>query len=224
MTADAPSPGAQARVRHPVFARVFELLSAGVERTEQVEHRRELLAGLSGRVVEVGAGNGLNLRHYPASVSELVAVEPEPYLRARLAEAAGRSPVAVRVVDGVAEALPLDDASMDAGVVSLVLCSVPDQGRALAELIRVIRPGGELRFYEHVRARDPRLARVQRAADAIWPYLGGGCRPTRETAAAIERAGFRIERCRRFSFRPCFLTAPVAPHVLGIARRPACAA
>ena len=194
-----------------------------MEGTEQVEHRRELLAGLAGRVVEVGAGNGLNLRHYPASVSEVVAVEPEPYLRARLREAAARAPAPVRVVDGLAEALPLDDASMDAGVVSLVLCSVPDQGRALAEIMRVVRAGGELRFYEHVGARDPRLARVQRAADVIWPHLGGGCHPTRETVAAIEDAGFAIERCRRFSFRPCLLTAPVAPHVLGIARRPASA-
>ncbi len=174
-------------------------------------------------MVEVGAGNGLNFGHYPATVGEVVAVEPEPYLRERARAAAARAPVAVRVVDGLAEALPLDGASVDAGVVSLVLCSVLDQGRALAELVRVIRPGGELRFYEHVVARDPRLARIQRAADAIWPRLGGGCHPNRETAAAIERAGFRVERCRRFSFRPCLLAAPVAPHVLGIARRPASA-
>lgn len=114
------------------------------------EHRDELLAGLTGRVIEVGAGNGLNFRHYPTSVTEVVAIEPEPYLRERAQASAKASPVTVTVVDGTADQLPADDASFDAGVASLVLCSVDDQATALGELRRVIRPGGELRFYEHV--------------------------------------------------------------------------
>jgi ubiquinone/menaquinone biosynthesis C-methylase UbiE len=137
-------------VRNPLFARICTRLSAKGEQRGAAEHRKRLLAGLSGRVVEVGAGNGLNFWHYPNTVSEVVAVEPEPYLRDRAEEAARKVLVAVSVTDGVADALPLADASVETGVASLVLCTVPDQEGALAELRRVIRPGGELRFYEHV--------------------------------------------------------------------------
>jgi ubiquinone/menaquinone biosynthesis C-methylase UbiE len=207
-------------VHHPIFARVFERLSAKEEELGQADHRREALAGLSGRVIEVGAGNGLNFRHYPDGVSEVVAVEPEPYLRRRAEETAGAAEVAVRVVDGLGDRLPFEDGSFDAGVASLVLCTIPDQQAALAELFRVIRPGGELRFYEHVRANQPRLARIQDIATPIWKIVGGGCHPNRDTAAAIERAGFSIETCRRFPFRPCFVCAPVAPRILGRALRP----
>jgi SAM-dependent methyltransferase len=204
--------------RHPVFARLFAW-SVRRESREQRAHRRELVAGLAGRVLELGAGNGRNLGLYGPAVTEVVAVEPEPYLRARAAEAAARAAVPVRVVDGVADALPAVDGSCDAAVVSLVLCSVPDQARALAELRRVLRPGGELRFYEHVVARDPRLRRRQELLDAtVWPRLGGGCRITRDTGTAIEAAGFTIERCRRLSVMPLRILAPVAPHLLGVAR------
>jgi ubiquinone/menaquinone biosynthesis C-methylase UbiE len=209
-----------AEVRHPIFARVYDRLSRmGAEQGED-EHREELVQGLSGRVVEVGAGNGLNFKRYPPEVSEVVAVEPEDYLRARAEEEAAAAPVTVRVVEGLADQLPLEDGSADAVVVSLVLCSVPDQSRALAEAARVLRPGGELRFYEHVLAKDPKLARFQRRVAPIWRRLGGGCNTNRETGEAIERAGFRIERCRRFPFSPSFITAPVSPHILGVARKP----
>jgi ubiquinone/menaquinone biosynthesis C-methylase UbiE len=107
-----------------------------------IDHRRKLLAGLAGRVLEVGAGNGLNFAHYPPAVTEVLAVEPEPYLSGLAQAAAAQAPVPVRVVDGTADALPTPDASMDGAVASLVLCSVPNQARALAELDRVLRPGG----------------------------------------------------------------------------------
>jgi SAM-dependent methyltransferase len=207
-------------VKHPVFARVFDRLSAREEELGQADHRREALAGLSGRVIEVGAGNGLNFKHYPDDVSEVVAVEPEPYLRRRAEEAAGAAAVPVRVVDGLGDRLSYEDGAFDAGVASLVLCTIPDQHAALAELFRVIRAGGELRFYEHVRANQPSLARIQDIAAPIWRLLGGGCHPNRDTAAAIEQAGFSIETCRRFPFRPCFVCAPVAPRILGTALRP----
>jgi len=206
-------------VRHPLFARVYARLGARAEDAGQAAHRVELLAGLSGRVVEVGAGDGLNFRHYPGGVEEVVAVEPESFLRERAERAARDAPVRVTVLDGVADALPLDDGSVGAGVCSLVLCSVPSQATALAELRRVLRAGGELRFYEHVRARSARFARFQRAVDTVWPLVSGGCHTHRDTPRTIERAGFEIERCRRFPFRPCPLVAPVAPHVLGRARR-----
>jgi ubiquinone/menaquinone biosynthesis C-methylase UbiE len=210
---------AGASARHPIFARIYDRVSAQAEDAGQREHRRELLAGLSGRVVEVGAGNGLNFAQYPSTVDEVLAIEPEPFLRERAREAAVDAPVAVRVLDGVADRLPLGDASVDAGVFSLVLCSVPSQSAALAELRRVLRPGGELRFYEHVRAHRPGFARLQRAADLVWPHVAGGCHTNRDTPRAIEAAGFEIEACGRFSFRPSAVIAPVTPHVIGRARR-----
>jgi ubiquinone/menaquinone biosynthesis C-methylase UbiE len=207
-----------AAVRHPLFARLYAALSPCAEHQGQGEHRRELLAGLSGRVVEVGAGNGLNFAHYPSGVTEVVAVEPEGYLRGKAEEAAAMAGVRITVVDGMADHLPLEDASADAAVASLVLCSVPDQGAALAELRRVLRPGGELRFYEHVISRHPRKAAIQRRLDewGIWPRMVGGCHLTRDTGAAIEAAGFTLERCRRLAFPPGRLGIP---HLLGVARR-----
>lgn len=185
------------------------------------ERRRDTLAGLSGRVVEVGAGHGLNFPLYPRSVSELVAVEPEPYLRRLASEAARKAPIPVRVVDGVAEEVPLESGSADAAVASLVLCHVRDLERAAAELFRVVRPGGELRFHEHVRSSKPGFARLQRAADALgWHRVNGGCHVSRETRSAIEAAGFRIEECRELRFRPFSLDYLSDPLIVGRARRP----
>lgn len=205
---------------HPVFARVYAKVVEVSERRGGSEHRRKLLAGLSGRIVEVGAGSGANFRYYPSSVGQVVAVEPERYLRERAQRAATHVPAAVSVEDGGAERLPGEPGSFDAGVVALVLCTVPDQQAALAELYRVIRPGGELRFYEHVLAHPKWEARFQRLADAtFWPHVAGGCHLARDTTAAIEHAGFQIETCERFSFSPASFL-PSDPHVLGRARRP----
>jgi ubiquinone/menaquinone biosynthesis C-methylase UbiE len=204
-------------VKHPLFARAYARIAAHEDARGGFENRQELLAGLSGRVVEVGAGIGSNFAHYPPAVTEVVAVEPEPYLRARAEAAAADAPVAVRVVDGVADRLPLEDESFDAGVASLVLCTVPDQGAALGELRRVIKPGGELRFYEHVISNRESRRRVQRFMDAtLWPRIAGGCHMTRDTRAAMEQAGFMIQRSRRFPFPP---GAFGIPHILGSARR-----
>jgi len=204
---------------HPVFARVYARVAEMSERRGGAEHRRKLLTGLQGRVVEVGAGSGANFQHYPSSVSEVVAVEPEHYLRERAEHAASKAPVSVSVAQGGANYLPGEAQSFDAGVVALVLCTVPDQQSALAELHRVIRPGGELRFYEHVLAHSRWEARFQRFADAtFWPRVAGGCHLGRDTTAAIERAGFQIETFERFRYSPApFL--PSDPHVLGVARR-----
>jgi ubiquinone/menaquinone biosynthesis C-methylase UbiE len=218
LTQPAPS-SEQDAVHHPRFARLYERFSVQADARGGAAHRDRLLSAIRGRVVEVGAGNGLNFAHYPDSVSEVVAVEPEPYLRERAEQEAANAPVAVRVVPGVADALPLEDGSFDAGVASLVLCTVPDQERALAELYRVIRPGGELRFYEHVRSHGPLTGRVQQAADLIWPHVAGGCHMARDTASAIERAGFAIDSHERFGFRPSWSSPPI-PHIIGIARRP----
>ena len=206
-------------VHHPIFARLFAWGASNAP-AEQLEHRRRVLEGLSGRVIEVGAGNGLNFPHYPATVTEVLAVEPEAYLRGKAEEAAAKASVPVRVVDGVADSLPAEAGSFDAGVASLVLCSVPDPAVALAELRRVIRPGGELRFYEHVRAKDARHARSQDRINRLWPHFSGGCHPNRDTPASIEAAGFEIESCDRFKFKPVVGMKAIEPHVIGVARRP----
>jgi ubiquinone/menaquinone biosynthesis C-methylase UbiE len=207
-------------VHHPVFARLFDRMAAKTEDQGAAEHRDQLLAGLGGRVIEVGVGNGLNFPHYPATVTEVLAIEPEEYLRTKAERVAAEAPVPIRVVDGLADRLPAEDASYDAAVVSLVLCSVPDQAEALAEIRRVLRPGGELRFYEHVLSDQQKLARLQNAVAWFWPLIGGGCHPNRETVAAIERSGFEIARCECFPFRPSLVMAPVAPHVIGTATTP----
>lgn len=212
----------EATVHNPIFARwILPRVNTNHDARGGAEHRRELLAGLSGRVIEVGAGMGSNFGHYPRSVKELVATEPESYLRSLATRAAATASIPVRVVDGLGESLPMDDGSFDAGVASALLCTVADPARVLSELFRVIRPGGELRFYEHVRASSLGLALIQRIVDAtVWPRLGGGCHTGRDTRSAIERTGFVIERCREFMFRPCALLFPSAPYILGVARRP----
>lgn len=206
-------------VHHPLFARLWSVMSRH-EPAEIRRHRDELLAGLWGRVLELGAGAGSNFAHYPATVDEVVAVEPEPYLRERARAAAVRADVRIDVVDGIADRLPAGDASFDFAVACLVLCTVPDQARALAELRRVLRPGGELRYYEHVRSDRPLVALSQRAVDrTFWPRAFGGCHTARDTTAAIEAAGFELEDQRRMWVNPVPVAFPVASHAIGRARR-----
>ena len=194
-------------------------MAPAIERQGAGDHRARLLADLVGRVLEVGAGTGSNFPHYPDAVTEVVAVEPEPRLRGQAEQAARSTTVPVAVVDGVADRLPADDSSVDAVVTTLVLCSVPDQASALAEIRRVLRPGGRLFFWEHVRADSTGLARVQRVLDAtIWPAVGGGCHTGRDTMSAIAAAGFAVERLERFRFPESGPAMPASPHVLGTAR------
>ncbi|MGH2712894.1 MAG: class I SAM-dependent methyltransferase [Thermoleophilaceae bacterium] len=204
-------------VRHPIFARFFDRLSRLMER-EIGQHRQELLAGLSGRVVEIGAGNGMNFQHYPHTVEEVVALEPETFLRHKADQAARDAPVQISLRDGLADPLPLESDSFDGAVASLVLCTVPDPRRALGELRRVLKPGGELRFLEHVRSDRPRKASIQERLDrsGIWPRVGGGCHCARDTLAAIEAAGFHIDQVQSLDFGPSWVVTN--PHVLGIAR------
>jgi ubiquinone/menaquinone biosynthesis C-methylase UbiE len=205
--------------RHPMFARLWTRMTAKGESDEAIEHRTEMLEDLVGEVVEVGAGNGLNFAHYPPSVTRLLAVEPEPILREGAEKAAAaQASIPIEVVDGVAERIPAEDDSFDAGVACLMLCTV-DARAALAELRRVIKPGGELRFYEHVVSESERVARFQGVADHLWTRVAGGCHLTRDTTGAIEQAGFEIEICRRFAFSP--MPGPGLPHILGRARVPA---
>jgi ubiquinone/menaquinone biosynthesis C-methylase UbiE len=206
-------------IARPRFARMYLRSASNAEERGATDHRRRLLEGLSGTVLEVGAGHGLNFPHYPPEVTEVIAVEPEPTLRSQAETAAESASVPVRVLAGVADELPLEDAGADAVVASLVLCSVPDQQRALAEIRRVLRPGGELRFYEHVipRCQPKRLLLQVVDRSGIWPAIAGGCHPARDTTEAIMQAGFDIEEIERFGFAAQRFE-PLIPHILGTAR------
>ncbi|MFG1627172.1 class I SAM-dependent methyltransferase [Kribbella sp. NPDC049227] len=208
------------RGSHPVFARIYARVRPGLDEHGVAGHRKRLLDGLAGEIVEIGAGDGGNFAHYPAEVTRVIAVEPEPYLRSKAERQAALAKVRVEVVTGTAERLPLADGSVDAVVTSLVLCSVPDQEVALAEAFRALRPGGELRFYEHVAAAPGRMETVQKVLDAtIYPRVSGGCHLHRDTAAAIATAGFTITELDHFKFPPTG-SNPAAPHILGRAVRP----
>nr|WP_320784662.1 class I SAM-dependent methyltransferase [Streptomyces sp. CRN 30] len=176
---------------------------------------------LSGRVIEIGAGNGLDFARCPATVSEVVAIEPERLLRPSAVNAAFRADVPVDVVPGAAEALPVKSEAFDAAVVSLVLCSVRDLRRSLAEIRRVLRPGGTLRFFEHG-VGGGRVTRVtQRVADAtVWPLRLGGCHSARDPIGLMRDAGLEVGPYRHLVVPPAGPRVPSSHHVLGAARRP----
>lgn len=203
---------------HPVFARCYGVLAALAERGELGRRRRRLLERAEGTVVEVGAGTGENFKHYGVAVHRIVATEPDPTmlrLAGRRRRAAGQ---ATHLVGATGERIPLRAGSADTIVVTLVLCSVADPAAVLAETRRVLRPGGRLLFMEHVRASDDEgLARWQDRLAGPWSRLAGGCRPNRDTLAAIETAGFDVEAVEVYDLRPG--VPLVRPHVEGAARR-----
>jgi SAM-dependent methyltransferase len=205
------------REGHPVFAWVYACLAPRQDARGTVEHRRRLLATATGRAIELGAGTGLNLPHYPPAVTDVLALEPDPHMFRRLVDAMPTASVPVAVGRMPAAPLELGDGSADTIVCSLVLCSVPDQAAALAEARRVLVPGGRLLFFEHVRATDARLARWQDRLERPWGWGAGGCHPNRDTVAAIEAAGFTVEDLDRWDERGGGLAKP---HVLGRASRP----
>jgi SAM-dependent methyltransferase len=182
--------------------------------------RRENLAGLSGRVLEVGAGTGTNFAYYPATVDQVVAVEPEPYLlvHARDAAAAAAVPVSVKAqtVEMFSDAQPFD-----AVVCSLVLCTVEDAESVVQQLFSTLKPGGELRYMEHIASAGWR-GHIQRAADAtLWPRLFGNCHTHRDTEDTLKAAGFRLDTARRDWMLPKWLPLPSAEFTLGRAVKPA---
>jgi ubiquinone/menaquinone biosynthesis C-methylase UbiE len=182
--------------------------------------RDDLLGGLGGEVIEVGAGTGASLAHYGPAVTRIVLCEPERHMRRRLEARVAASPraSAVTVVDAPAAVLPFPDSSFDAVVTMLVLCSVADLGAALAEMRRVLRPGGRLVFLEHVAAdASPKRLAWQRRVEPFWRICAGNCHLTRRTDEAIRDAGFAIETMERESIRKAMPL--VRPSIRGVARR-----
>jgi ubiquinone/menaquinone biosynthesis C-methylase UbiE len=178
-------------VRDRIFAALYDPLGARWEKRYGAELRRKLLADARGRVLEIGVGTGRSFRHYPP-VEELVGIEPsEPMLR-RARRRAAESGREVTLIQAPAEELPFAAESFDTVVAMTVLCTVTDVDRALAEVRRVLRPGGKFVFLEHVRAPDPKLSRWQDRLERPWRALAGGCHPNRRTLQAIEGAGFEV--------------------------------
>ena len=182
-------------LRRRLFAAIYDRMLADTEEAGLRERRRRLLQNARGRVLEIGAGTGLNLPHYGEGVTQLVLTEPSPYMAQRLRRSVGDRDA--RVVEAGAEALPFDDAAFDCVVSTLVLCSVGDPDRAVAEITRVLRPGGRLLFLEHVRSEDPKLARWQDRLRRPWGLVGDGCHPNRDTVASLRGGGLVVEQLDR---------------------------
>jgi SAM-dependent methyltransferase len=204
--------------RDPSFGRSFARVGPRMDARGATEHRRRLVEAAYGAVVEIGAGYGATFSFYPAAVSGVLALEPDPTLRGLALAAASTAPVPVTVKDGVAEALPAADASVDVVVSSLVLCSVADQSVALAEVVRVLRPGGLLLFYEHVRSAHRALGVAEDLFTPLWSRVAGGCHPNRDTAAVIAGAGLTVQGLERFGFS-ALPGNPRLAHVLGMASK-----
>jgi SAM-dependent methyltransferase len=201
------------------FARYLERREQRSPDQQARELRRRLLAGLRGSVLEVGSGDGRSFEHYPPGLERVLAVEPDAAARAAAAEHAQQAAVPIEVVGGTAEKLPAEDGGFDAAVLMGVLCTVGDPAAALHELRRVLRPGGELRFWEHVRSGNFVFRGLQRITDTLfWTRALGGCETTRDTTAAIAAAGFEIVTLERGFHSSSLLTITSAPYILGTAR------
>lgn len=201
---------------HRIFAALYDRMNGAAERGFVAPRRAALLGGLTGEVLDVGAGTGANLPHLRRA-SRVVAAEPDPAMRRRLLARAGRAEAPIQVDDASAEALPYPDASFDAVVFTLVLCTVADPDRALAQARRVLRSAGRLIVLEHVRGTAGH-ARWQGRITPLWKRVGAGCHPGRDTRAAIERAGFTFVEVEQFQPMPRWI--PVSTWLQGTATPP----
>jgi len=190
---------------HPVFAALYDRLSGPLERAILAERRARLLADLDGQILDIGAGTGANLPHFRRA-SRVVTAEPDPAMRTRMAAKLAAARVPVELTGDAAESLRQADASFDAVVFTMVLCTVCDPGAALAEARRVLKPSGRLVMLEHVRGTGG-LAWWQDRLTPLWSRLNAGCHLGRDIVSAVERAGFTIERTETFDPLPRWVPA-----------------
>jgi SAM-dependent methyltransferase len=179
------------------FSAIYDALLKGTEEAGLRERRREVLAAARGRTIDIGAGTGANLGLFPDDVTGLVMAEPDPHMVKRLRGKVAEAGADVELVEAGAERLPYEDASFDTAIFTLVLCTVPDPAAALAEAARVLKPGGQLLFVEHVRAQDPGVARWQDRLEGPWRFFGDGCHCNRDTVATIEASPLTLESVER---------------------------
>jgi len=217
MSAKSRAQGACVSLWGRIFARYYDAALAAAEEAGLAAMRQRLLAQASGRTLEIGAGTGLNLDHYPQGLPSLTLCEPEEPMAQRLRPRAAAHGATVLV--SPAEAIPVADGSVDTVVSALVLCTVEDPRAAVAEIERVLAPGGRLLFLEHVRSDDPGLARWQDRWDPVWKRYGHGCRCNRPTVATLAASGLELGAVEHVRFPKA--PAIVRPAVLGVATRPA---
>jgi ubiquinone/menaquinone biosynthesis C-methylase UbiE len=202
-----------------LYAATYDVFNGPAERAGLREQRHDLLARATGATIEIGAGTGLNLTHYPPAVTRLALIEPDPHMSRRLRRRAAQLGRDAEILDATVDQLPFPDASFDTAVVSFTLCSVPDEQAALSEITRVLAPGGRLLFFEHVRSADPRIAAKQDKMPFPYPLIG--CHPNRDTLREIEASPLAVESVRTGEL-------PMAPKIertmiVGAARKPAAA-
>lgn len=201
---------------HPIFTQIYRVLARAEDSGAIGRARTKVSAQLSGRVLVVGLGPAEDLHHLPAQVTEVVAVEPSASMRRAATAAIARAPMPVEVIDAVGEDLPLPDASVDGVLFAYVLCTVDDPQRAIAEAIRVLKPGGTIAVLEHVKADEGTwMRRAQRVLAPVWPRLAGGCRCDRDTLAHLKAAGLDTSELRSSTMAP---VPPVAPGLVGTIR------
>ena len=202
---------------HKIFAAGYDLIIASVENKVLGRRRAALLGGLTGRVLDVGAGTGVNIPYFQAA-SSVVLAEPDRAMRAKLEPKLPRASVPVETSDAPAENLPFPDASFDAVVCTLVLCTVENPEQALSEIHRVLKPGGTLIVLEHIEApSDAKLHRWQHRIGPVWTKMAAGCVLTRDTAATVEKAGFTFSSLERFRELAGFM--PISPMIQGVATK-----
>ncbi len=175
------------------FSAMYDRLLAGTEEAGIRERRREVLAQARGRTIDIGAGTGANLGLFPDGLDRLVMAEPDPHMLKQLRPKLTASGLDIDLVEAGAEKLPFEDSSFDTAVFTLVLCTVPDPDAALAEAARVLKPGGQLLFIEHVRG-EGNVANWQDRLEGPWKFIADGCRCNRDTVANIEASPLTVER------------------------------
>lgn len=202
-------------LRESAFAAVYDRVVAPAEEAFLASRREQLVGPAEGVVLEIGGGTGANLDKY-RKASRVVLAEPSAPMRAKLGPKLAAATVPVTVVDAGAESVPYPDGYFDTVVSTLVLCTVGDLAASLAEMRRVLKPGGELRFLEHVRAAEPG-AQWQDRIQPVWTWLAVGCYPNRDIESAIAAAGFTIDQIEHYS-APGPPT-PIRPQIQGVAHR-----